>query len=263
MPPRRNRVPKKALKQLQRRSSKKRGGKSKRSIGVLSQVKPKGGAIKFRENPEQVIPTGKAGGWSEILRPRRLAISHWDGQPLEGREFTLVFDGFSTDDSQEEQIQKLENMAKPRESGKAPPILKLDYGRMGENKHWVISDLEYGQEHRGSQLNRVFQAITVRLVEFVDPEIQMSHVKRKKERDKDKGKGDGKGKKDGDDKDDRKNVSRHGERKRHIVKRGDTLASIAAKQLGNANEWKRIARLNDIRDPNRIKPGQKISIPKD
>jgi len=49
----------------------------------------------------------------------------------------------------------------------------------------------------------------------------------------------------------------------YVVKKGDTLSKIAQEQLGRASRWKYIYELNKdkIKDPNNLKPGQKIIIP--
>jgi len=50
--------------------------------------------------------------------------------------------------------------------------------------------------------------------------------------------------------------------KRRVVRRGDTLASIAIEQYGDAARWRAIATENDIDDPRAIKPGDVVVIPK-
>jgi LysM repeat protein len=47
----------------------------------------------------------------------------------------------------------------------------------------------------------------------------------------------------------------------YVVKRGDTLAEIAQRELGDANQWKRIAQLNDIDDPKTLATGKRLQIP--
>lgn len=49
--------------------------------------------------------------------------------------------------------------------------------------------------------------------------------------------------------------------KKHTVKRGDTLSRIASRYYGNANLWRRIATANKIRDPRKLKVGQRLTIP--
>lgn len=51
--------------------------------------------------------------------------------------------------------------------------------------------------------------------------------------------------------------------KEYIVKKGDTLSKIAQKEYGKAHRWKYLYELNKdkIKNPNKLKPGQKIIIP--
>jgi len=45
------------------------------------------------------------------------------------------------------------------------------------------------------------------------------------------------------------------------IKSGDNLSALSQKLTGSANNWKKIAEANNISDPNKIKPGQTITIP--
>jgi len=47
----------------------------------------------------------------------------------------------------------------------------------------------------------------------------------------------------------------------YIVKPGDTLSKIAAGKLGSAGQWRRIAELNGIVEPSRIRVGQRLQLP--
>ena len=51
--------------------------------------------------------------------------------------------------------------------------------------------------------------------------------------------------------------------KEYVVKKGDTLSKIAQEQLGGAHRWKYLYELNKdkIKNPNKLKVGQKIIIP--
>ena len=49
----------------------------------------------------------------------------------------------------------------------------------------------------------------------------------------------------------------------YVVKQGDTLAEIAAKELGSPDKWRVIARANGIEDPDTVYVGQKLRIPHD
>ena len=47
----------------------------------------------------------------------------------------------------------------------------------------------------------------------------------------------------------------------YTVKKGDTLSGIAQSQLGSADRWPELQRLNDIPDADLIYPGQTIRLP--
>lgn len=48
---------------------------------------------------------------------------------------------------------------------------------------------------------------------------------------------------------------------KYTIQAGDTLSGIAARFLGNSLEFDRIARVNDIRDPDMIRAGETLEIP--
>lgn len=50
--------------------------------------------------------------------------------------------------------------------------------------------------------------------------------------------------------------------KRHIVRRGDTLSSIAGMAYGDPTQWRAIARSNKIHDPRLLKPGADLTVPR-
>jgi hypothetical protein len=47
----------------------------------------------------------------------------------------------------------------------------------------------------------------------------------------------------------------------HVVQRGDTLSSIAGRHYGTPDEWRVLARANDIEDPRRLTPGVTLAVP--
>lgn len=48
---------------------------------------------------------------------------------------------------------------------------------------------------------------------------------------------------------------------RRVVRRGDTLAGLAAEAYGDPRQWKRIAEANDVADPRHLAPGAELAIP--
>lgn len=51
--------------------------------------------------------------------------------------------------------------------------------------------------------------------------------------------------------------------KMYTIASGDSLSKIAKREYGNANDWPKIFEANkdQIKDPNKIFPGQQIKIP--
>ena len=50
--------------------------------------------------------------------------------------------------------------------------------------------------------------------------------------------------------------------KTHVVRRGDTLASIATLAYNDPSQWRAIARNNDIQDPRSLAPGLVLNLPR-
>jgi nucleoid-associated protein YgaU len=48
----------------------------------------------------------------------------------------------------------------------------------------------------------------------------------------------------------------------HAVRRGDTLASVAALAYNDATQWREVARNNGIEDPRYLEPGQVLNLPR-
>jgi nucleoid-associated protein YgaU len=50
-------------------------------------------------------------------------------------------------------------------------------------------------------------------------------------------------------------------RRTHVVRRGDTLSSIAERHLGAASRWREIATLNKVSNPSALRIGQSLDLP--
>jgi nucleoid-associated protein YgaU len=50
--------------------------------------------------------------------------------------------------------------------------------------------------------------------------------------------------------------------KRHLVRQGDSLASIAAVHYGDASQWRPIAAWNQIDDPRQLEVGRLLAVPR-
>lgn len=220
--------------------------KSKRLIrGRLRPVQPRGPALDFQYNPPSMPRTGGGGGWSRVTRPRRVESMEWVGLTAKSYTFLLSFDGWpdragAEARSVEGDIRRLFDMYEPRDRGKPPPIVEFEFGPVGRGQ-WVIDSIDAGDELRNEQLQRIRADFTVTVVEYNEGDVTFKSAAHRHNAKQ----GDG------------------GKQRTYKIKRGDTLASIASRELGNYKKWKSIARLNDINHivmPRDI--GKKIKLPK-
>ena len=50
-------------------------------------------------------------------------------------------------------------------------------------------------------------------------------------------------------------------RRRHVLRREESLHSVAHSTFGDAGAWRAIAELNGIDDPTRLRPGRELLLP--
>lgn len=207
-------------------------------------IKPKGRARLEILLGEAGSQAGGIGGWGKIGRQQRQSITHWLGQ--DGYELTVpvVFDGFAEDRSVEQGIARLEQLGRRGAGDEHPPVVEIDGPLPHTDLPWVIQDVAWGAQDRREDGRRVRQHAVITFWEHIDPDLtvdkrQRSAAHQSQDRNGHKG----------------------GSHKTYTVKRGDTLSSIAARKLGNANRWRAIADLNNIRDPRNIRIGQVLRLP--
>lgn len=199
------------------------------------------------------VITSGYGGWVEIARPKRKALTDWQGSAPFRLQFGLILDAF--DDAPhnvEQDIIRLERMATRGPHDQRPPTIRIndkDHGGGGRLPHnnltWVIESLTWGDCIRQSETgDRTRQVVAVTLLELVEDAIigKLSPANNAR------------------------NISkiRGGQAlsTRIIVKQGETsLQQVAARALGDAKKWKALAKANNIRDPKKIYTGQQLRIP--
>lgn len=215
--------------------------------GRLHSVKTPGVSLTFQYNPSSVKDLPSIGAWSEQSRPDEKPVVEFEGMTNRRVLFTLRLDGYP-DRIVEPAITRLKALAGRRAKGKPPHEIAFDYGPVGRGATWVIQELEpLDGELRNSRLQVIQQDFSVVLLEFTDAEIALTPVERhRKKGSDDKDGGGGKG---------------HDRHRIYVVKKGDTLQSIAQRLFGDRRRWKEIAKLNGIRDPDRLEPGQRLKIP--
>lgn len=215
--------------------------------GKLRQVRPRGGVLRFQLNPSQVTPDGGVGGWARRQRPGLPPALEWEGVPEQTLAFTLLLDGWDRERSVEPDIRLLKQMGRPRARKRPPPELELEYGGTGHGTTWVIDSLSWGEELRNGQLARIRQEVSVVLLEYVEADVTLTPADRHKENkggNRDEG-GGGSG----------------GGNRTASARAGDTLAAVAARELGSAARWPELADLNGLRDPSRVTTGQTLRLP--
>lgn len=180
---------------------------------------------------------------AKITMPERKEITEWTHR--EAFVFTVDFylDSFAEGEGLEieQEIRKLERMMGIDEGDPEPPhtiILGDPPGCIPHDFHdnsrgrWWVSGVAYDDEktQRNSAGNRtrVFGVIT--MTEVNEGEVLTAGVKTKP-----------------------------ASQSRYTVVKGDTLVSIAKKKKVKGG-WKTLAKLNNIRDPKRIKVGQVIRL---
>lgn len=199
-------------------------------------------------------PTQGYGGWETVPRAARTGLTAWRGfEPL-GIDLALLLDNHLEGKSVERSMQLLEALAgrgemrRPRED--EPPHLIVDTaGVMPHDFHvdrdnrWVITDLDFDEESviRNDHGNWTRVAVTVSLLQYVADgglAAQTAAVRRR--------------------------IHARGKptKRPYTARAGDTLVSIARRELGDPGRWREISDLNNIRDPRaKLKTGRKLRLP--
>lgn len=208
---------------------------------------------------------GGYGGWQEIARPRRRPLTSWIALPALRVSLPLLLDGWRWDVSVEQDAGQIERMGFPTASDGRPP--RVRFATSGgavphKERLWVVEDLTWGDALMDTDGNRVRQQVTVHLMEFMEDLFvtQRSAAMRARtaanavktgggaltKRTPAKGGGSSKGK------------SRAAT---VALFDGEDLATLAARELGDASRWTEIAALNGIRDPQAVRRGQVLRLP--
>jgi hypothetical protein len=202
-------------------------------------------ALLCRLGDGNVDLTSGVGGWEEVDRPGRTPISRWRHR-VSLRVDVPLWIASADRTSIEPQIEVLTALAGrgPRWVEAEPPHLIFDTGGVSPwdaqtypDQLWVIDALSWGTNLLyNSAGNRYRQDVTVTLLQFVDDVAipDQSLAKRRQTRGKFK------------------------VPKTYHVKKGDTLVSIARRELGSVDRWLEIRKLNPgaRTDPRvELKPG--------
>jgi hypothetical protein len=224
------------------------------SGGSHGQVSPGAGAVTFisRKPPVQVLcklgagsatTSGGVGGWVDAEVPGRETGIEWGSTPGEVLTVPLLFDGLAAGRSMESAYKALRALGKPpvgARRGTPPPVLRLDGMVPHYGREWVVDDIQEGEVlWDGVHRIRLFVSVILKAYRPLDVVVL--------------------------------GAGRRGSgppTRMYSVKRGDTLGSIARDELGAdtasliASAVAAIKKLNAIRDPKSIRPGQKLKLPR-
>jgi len=218
---------------------------------VITPVQPKGHAVRFYLCGDAELTRTGAAGWQINDRPRAGATTEWVDHGPFNLSIPLMLDGiseqpFDSPVSVEPDIARVKSWETRASGAMQPPVVKVtgpvDHG----NHKWVVSSVDWMAALRHpTNGHRWQQELTLVLLQYVPPTVTLaktSPAKAAQERQASGG-------------------SSTGSVRRYTVKSGDTLPSIAAKLLGSASDWPKIAQLNGIRDSRSLKAGQVLKIP--
>lgn len=186
------------------------------------------------------------GGWTTVARPRRQSLTTWEGHEPYGIDLSMVLDGFAKNESVESKCTAIERMARPPRVLDEPPKIRISGAVPHNDLVWVIQSIRWAEVIRNETGDRVRQNLTISFLRYIaDDRVQLAGAAARARQAATAS----------------KNKKSSGAAPTYTVKKGDALTDIAARELGDYKRWVEIARLNNIRDPKSIHPGQKLRMP--
>lgn len=219
------------------------------------------------------------GGWQEIARPRRVPITTWQGSPALRLTLPILLDKFGDDNlgkrdspSIETQITHVQRMGRPLSSSGEPPLLRIRTTGAAipyQDRVWVVDSLTWGDALMNRRGDRVRQQVTLALLEHVTDVYLTEHGAATRRRHR-KARAESKPGASSKRVVAHRSSSSSSSTGTRVALRaavpgefgaGEDLLTIAARELGDADRWLEIAKLNGLRDPRAIAPGQVIRLP--
>lgn len=217
---------------------------------TIAQVNPAGPSVTALLGDGVAKPT-TGGGWAVVPRPKWVGFTEWEGVDPYRMTIPLVFDGFAEDRSVELDIETLRQMMRPLDTPRTrPPIVRLIGPIPLSHLNWGIQNIDYGDELRRSDGQRVRAFFTLEVIEWIQADVLFGMRR-----------SPAVAAAEAAPTNPDTPAAAPASGKTYTVKRGDTLSAIAARQLGNSNRWREIADMNGIRDPRTLKVGQVLRLP--
>jgi LysM repeat protein len=220
-----------------------------------------------------------AGGWQTTARPRRTALTEWQGQDPVTMDIPVMLDRFFTEGSVEPEISIIFGWLRVASGPAQTPVIRIDGPVPLTGALWVLNGIEWGaEERRASDGQRIRQALTLTMMEYVSPDILIqghySPAAAATSRAVASATAAATATTTSTAVPGASSVAPGGTPAtgstapatppstwNYTVVKGDTLPSIAKANLADANKWHQIADLNGIRDPKKIKIGQILKMP--
>lgn len=186
------------------------------------------------------------GGWVEVARDRKPAVLEWDGPAAAKCSLELLLDGWAAGTSVASQVAVVNGLCPLSPTGETPVMYVTGVPLIPPTVPWVCnaavpSDWLLNARGEVSRVTYTLSLLQYRLGETV---VRNSPAKAAAS-------------KAGT------STTAKSKARTYVVKRGDTLGSVAAHFLGSASKWKTLAAAQKpaLRDPNHLKAGQKLIIP--
>lgn len=166
--------------------------------------------------------------WETVQRPRRPSLTLWRGRDPYQMAISLLLD--ADGESIERDLNNLDRMKRSPANGRQPPLVRVSGAVPRRDiKNWVISSIVYGDnvimDVVGGVAVRTRQDVTVTLLERID-EDRVERARPVK-----------------------KGGPKHAF---HLVKKGETLASISQYEYGDVKHVAAIRKANNLMDSRKL-----------
>lgn len=148
---------------------------------TLTPVDPAGPALRFHLIGDDAL-SGGLGGWEVVDRPGRRGAAEWVKVDPWRLAVPLLTTGFDVrpgvNVSVEPKLLALMRLAWKVPGGSQPPIITAagPIRVPRPDMRWVVEDIEWGEQVRRSDGQRIQQAMTVKLLEHVSAEVLLGPV---------------------------------------------------------------------------------------
>jgi nucleoid-associated protein YgaU len=182
--------------------------------------------------------TGGTATWEATARPEQRALTVYAGTELFKLDVPILIDGWP-DEGIGWEVQRLIDLSRG-DGIDRPPDFRADGPIPNAGGRYVMELPEWGEAIRSKKGDLVRQYLTLKLVEFVDPDRLRPHKIG--------------GKKGG---------NHGGKPNQVVVKDHETLLQVAARVYGDSSRAREIGKLNDIRDIRKpLQQGRKLTLPR-